>query len=160
VRFSKRYLIDVRLGRIVCCLEAGTRPRVKKSTCRKMLWSELQNSRWKRPYKGSRCKVLAGKLVSFRRSLDVRLNVQGVRLDELYACKAILGKPCWIFRLESLPASMTRCKMNLQDASLLSPSAPFHLFSKWGLMGSGKDSGLCRIRHKLDHVGLCVMSDR
>jgi len=105
-------------------------------------------------------KVLAGKLVSFRRSLDVRLNVQGVRLDELYACKAILGKPCWIFRLESLPASMTRCKMNLQDASLLSPSAPFHLFSKWGLMGSGKDPGLCRIRHKLDHVGLCVMSDR
>jgi hypothetical protein len=24
----------------------------------------------------------------------------------------------------------------------------------------GKDSGLCRIRHKPDHVGLCVMSDQ
>jgi len=24
----------------------------------------------------------------------------------------------------------------------------------------GKDSGLCRIRRKPDHVGLCVMSDQ
>jgi hypothetical protein len=29
-----------------------------------------------------------------------------VRLDELYARKAILGRPCWIFRLESLPAGV------------------------------------------------------
>jgi hypothetical protein len=27
-------------------------------------------------------------------------------------------------------------------------------------LGGGKDSGLCRIRHKLDHVGLWIMSDQ
>ena len=27
-------------------------------------------------------------------------------------------------------------------------------------MDGGKDSGLCRIRHKPDHVGLWIMSDR
>jgi hypothetical protein len=27
-------------------------------------------------------------------------------------------------------------------------------------MEGGKDSGLCRIQHKPDHVGLWIMSDR
>ena len=32
-------------------------------------------------------------------------------------------------------------------------------FFVWTVLGGGKDSGLCRIRHKPDHVGLWIMSD-
>jgi len=44
------------------------------------------------------------------------LNLAGLRrglakMDELYARKAVLVRPCWILRLGSLPAGLTRCKM-------------------------------------------------
>jgi hypothetical protein len=36
---------------------------------------------------------------------------------------------------------------------------PLPLTLRKGHLGTGKDSGLCRIQHKPDHVGLWTMSD-